>query len=348
MSKLVFRIIWVVSLIIFASIFVSPQIFWFSGILSLLIPLVLIFHTVGFFYLLLKRSKKALYPLTLLAVGLIFLNRTISLHGPLDQEGELSVLSYNVRVFNLYDHLNTDFISSKNTIKWVLERNDDIKCFQEFYYDPESDFFNTVQSISKKNPYFHFEPKVTNSIGAQFGMAIFSKYPIINRGNLDVTQKSTNDVLYVDVDLGDDTVRIYNVHLESMSIDENRLTNSNPETLSRNLGELLSQLRHGFDHRAKQIDELCQHIKRSPYPVILAGDLNDIPYSYSYQKLKKYLYSSFENAGRGFGFTFNGKLFFLRIDNQFYSDGIHINQFETLKKIKYTDHFPVSAVYSMD
>jgi endonuclease/exonuclease/phosphatase family metal-dependent hydrolase len=82
--------------------------------------------------------------------------------------------------------------------------------------------------------------------------------------------------------------------------------------------------------------------------VILTGDLNDMPYSYSYQKLKKYLHSSFENGGRGFGFTFNGRMFFLRIDNQFYSEGVTLNEFETHRNVKYTDHFPISADYSLE
>ena len=68
----------------------------------------------------------------------------------------------------------------------------------------------------------------------------------------------------------------------------------------------------------------------------------------NYQKLKKYLHSSFENGGRGFGFTFNGKMFFLRIDNQFYSEGITLSEFETHNSVKHTDHFPISADYSLE
>lgn len=348
MSKLFLRILWALSLIIFASIFISPQIFWPAGLISLMIPVVLVFQMLSMCYFLLKGSKLALYPVTILLVGLLFLSRTVAVHGPANDHGTISVLSYNVRVFNVYSHLNENFVSSKATLDWITGRDEDIKCFQEFYYQPGSDIFNSIPVIAKKNPYHHFEPKVTNHIGAQFGMAIFSKYPIINRGNLDNLSHSPNDILFVDLDLGTDTLRVYNVHLQSMSIDENRLTNSNSETISRNLGELFSQLRNGFIRRAEQIQSLCQHIESSPHPVILTGDLNDMPYSYSYQKLKKYLYSSFENGGRGFGFTFNGKLFFLRIDNQFYSDGISISKFQTLRKIKYTDHFPISAVYSLD
>lgn len=260
----------------------------------------------------------------------------------------IEVLSYNVRVFNVYSHLNTDFVSSRETIEWVAQRDDDIKCLQEFYVQPGSEIFSSIKVISQKTPYHYFEPIVTNSIGAQFGMAIFSKYPIIHRGSLQATKSSHNSILFADIVKGKDTIRVYNVHLESMSIDEGELTSSNSETISKNLRQLFSQLKHGFIRRAAQIDNLCDHLEKSPYPVILTGDLNDMPYSYSYQKLKKYLHSSFENGGHGFGFTFNGKLFFLRIDNQFYSEGIKLNQFETHRKVKHTDHYPISAKYSLD
>lgn len=313
-----------------------------------MIPGVLILNTVLFVYLAVSGSRYFFYPLVICLAGLLFLSRTVALRTA-EKSGEvIEVLSYNVRVFNVYSHLNSNFVSSRETIEWVAERDDDIKCLQEFYVQSGSEIFSSIKAISRKTPYHYFEPIVTNSQGAQFGMAIFSKYPIIHRGSLQATESSHNIILFADVVMGKDTLRIYNVHLESMSIDEQELTSSNSETISKNLRQLVSQLKHGFIRRAAQIDNLCEHLEKSPYPVILTGDLNDMPYSYSYQKLKKYLYSSFENGGRGFGFTFNGRLFFLRIDNQFYSDGIKLSDFETHRSVKYTDHFPISAEYSLE
>lgn len=346
--KFFYRILVVLSLVVFASIFVSPQVVWLSGLLALMIPLVLIANCVLLIYLIISKSGLFIYPLIVCVVGLLFLSRTIALYNTVGVGEVLKVLSYNVRVFNVYSHLNSDFVQSRKTVDWVVARDDDVKCLQEFYVKPGDKIFGTLKSISEKNPYYHFEPTHINSDGAQFGMAIFSKYPIIHRGSLQVTESSNNSILYADIVRNKDTVRIYNVHLQSMSIDEQQLTNSSRKDISKNLKQLLSQLKHGFIQRAAQIDNLCEHLERSPYPVILAGDLNDMPYSYTYQKLKKYLHSSFENGGKGFGFTFNGRLFFLRIDNQFYSDEITLGSFETHRKIKHTDHFPVSAEYSLE
>ena len=61
-------------------------------------------------------------------------------------------------------------------------------------------------------------------------------------------------------------------------------------------------------------------IERSPYPVILCGDFNEVPYGYAYGRVRKQLRNAFENSGTGFGFTYNKAPRYIRIDNQFYSN----------------------------
>ena len=106
-------------------------------------------------------------------------------------------------------------------------------------------------------------------------------------------------------------------------------------------------LKKGFQKRAEQLKEVEIYIQNSPYPVILCGDLNDLPYSYTYTRLNKFLNNAFEKAGNGFGFTHNGKLNFLRIDNQFFDSRFQIHSFETIHSIKFSDHYPIKAVYSL-
>ncbi|HEX8532431.1 MAG TPA: endonuclease/exonuclease/phosphatase family protein, partial [Cytophagales bacterium] len=88
-------------------------------------------------------------------------------------------------------------------------------------------------------------------------------------------------------------------------------------------------------------------VRESPHKVILCGDFNDIPYSYTYQRMRRQLRNAFEDAGSGFGFTLNDdKLFFLRIDNQFYDKALNVHDFQTHRDVTYSDHFPISATYS--
>jgi len=105
-------------------------------------------------------------------------------------------------------------------------------------------------------------------------------------------------------------------------------------------------LRRGFISRAKQIKDLLSSIEECKYKLILCGDLNELPYSYTYFALRNLLDNAFEKAGNGFGFTYNGKLFFLRIDNQFFSKEISIHKFMTHRNVDFSDHFPLTATYS--
>ena len=93
---------------------------------------------------------------------------------------------------------------------------------------------------------------------------------------------------------------------------------------------------------------LIDHIELSPYKVLLCGDLNDLPYGNTYMRLSKLLVNAFEMKGRGFGFTYNGKIPFLRIDNQFVDKSIAVNQFAVFRNVKYSDHFPIWANYTLN
>jgi len=91
---------------------------------------------------------------------------------------------------------------------------------------------------------------------------------------------------------------------------------------------------------------LIEFVEASPHPVICAGDFNELPYSFSYQMLKRHLRNSFEESGRGFGFTYNGNtLSMLRIDNQFYSAPLRSVDFQTVDSVKFSDHFPLKGSY---
>jgi endonuclease/exonuclease/phosphatase family metal-dependent hydrolase len=254
----------------------------------------------------------------------------------------LRVISYNVRVFNAYAHLqDSNRNSSRKMIEWLVNSDAQILSLQEFYNDPTSDIYNSVVRIKKAYPYYYFYPNVFNHANGAFGMATFSKFPIVNKGIIQFTQNSNNQVIFTDVVFGKDTIRIYNMHLQSMSLEERDFSYS----LDSWRG-ILKKLKKGAIRRTSQINALVDNIKVCPYPVIVSGDLNDTPYSYSYQTLKSCLNNSFEKAGRGMGFTYNGKLL-LRIDNQFASQDLKVNKFTTHHEIKYSDHFPLEGVYSV-
>jgi endonuclease/exonuclease/phosphatase (EEP) superfamily protein YafD len=353
-SKLLFTVHVLLSmytLVAYVSVYVSPATFWPAGFVALSLPVVIIIHLIFFLYWLLNARIKALLPLAVILIGFPLYQRTLALHFEkpvIAADSTFKVLSFNARMFNLYKDKKS--LRSNEVISWVADNDADIKCIQEFYNLSGSKIFSTIQKIAKKGNYqFYMEPlqKRNGSKGGFLGVTIFSKFPIVNKGEV-VFEKASYKGIYVDVRVKKDTIRIFNVHLHSMSIPADSLfENENYAAIKETYLDVFKRLKTGFVKRSFQIAELEKHIKASPHKVIVCGDFNDIPYSYTYQKMRGLLNNSFEDAGRGFGFTYNGKLFFLRIDNQFYDKRLSVLDFYTHRTVPYSDHFPISAIYSL-
>ncbi len=345
MFKLLYKLFLLLTALVYLSSFVSPGWVWFFGLSSFLIPVLLFLHLSSFVFWIIFKRKFLIYPAVGLVMSLPYLLITVSFHSKKEKPEGLSVLSYNARVFNVYKHLNHDFESSKKMIAWAVQDTSAIKCFQEFHNQKESEIFNTTEIFSEHGRYEPFvKPHVINSMGHEFGLAIFSRYPVINKGMVVFKQSGNNNsAIYVDVVYNSDTVRIYNAHFESMSISGNEL--DAPSGLKQFWHNLMARLRSGMVIRARQVGELMRHIENCPFNVVLCCDLNELPYSYVYHKIKNQLANSFEKGGRGFGFSYNGKIPFLRIDNQFFSSRLEILKYQNLQKINYSDHYPIKCVY---
>ncbi len=268
---------------------------------------------------------------------------------PEPEEQRIKVLSYNVRVFNVYKHLHADNPElPEEEMQWVAEHPADILCLQEFYNEKGHKTYDSRKRVGKQQDREIYVGKaLTNSIGAEFGLAIFSRFPIIEKGSVSFDRPTKNQVIYVDVKLpSKDTLRVYNMHLESMAIeqkdvDEAMQSEAGLKTKGRNIAR---RLKGGFIARSHQVQRLLEHIEGCKHPVLLSGDLNDLPSSYTYQQLRGELQNAFEEGGRGFGFTYNGKLP-IRIDNQFFSNRLKLLRFDVLNQIQFTDHFPLEATY---
>ncbi len=343
MGRIISYIILAATALAYLSIFVSPASFWIAGFFSLAIPVLLIANIILFVYYLVRMKVWFVPHLVILVLGYKFILISFANNETEEAKADFTVLNYNVRVFNVYSNLNNDYASCKKMISWLQEDTSGIKCLQEFYYDRKSPIFNTVQKLRNAGEYQYYgEASVTNRIGAEFGLAIFSKYPIINQGEVMTKDNPEQYAIFADVLIGKDTLRVYNVHLQSMKINDN---NIEIDRAKEQFFSVADKLKYGFISRARQVQNLVAHIEACPYESVICGDINDIPYSYTYFTLRSQLKNAFEEAANGFGFSYNGKLFFLRIDNQFYSEGLEPKSYNTHREINYSDHFPVRASY---
>lgn len=225
----------------------------------------------------------------------------------------------------------------------------DIKCFQELYSDAKDDNLNMLKRLRVQNPYTAFmqEKIFDETYSGTVGLAIFSKYPIIDTEEV-LWLPNNNGILRADVVMGKDTLRIFNVQMKSMGIRVQKVIEAGENERAEQTKNVLLLLKKGFEDRSIQVTKIEELVSKSPYPVVLCGDFNELPYGYAYGRMRKQLSNSFESAGRGFGFTYNRILSFLRIDNQFYSEEyIKINKFTTYKEIPWSDHFPLKGEYEM-
>ncbi|WP_026968980.1 endonuclease/exonuclease/phosphatase family protein [Algoriphagus terrigena] len=340
--KLITGLVFLVSLILYSSVFISPEVFRFVGLLPFFVPIILIANALLFAILALAWRRLAFVPLVALAIGYKFILITFQIH-PRNEEAEgLKVLTYNTHSF-FYRKEKSDELDP-NVFTWLAEHPADVKVFQEFYQDYTSGTRNAIKLLSKDGEYeYVFHAVDGNPERRSQGMAIFSRYPIVNDGVI-FENNATNGAIFADIQVGSDTLRIYNTHLESMAIQTGSLNDY--DQAKQVYRQTLGKLHRGSLVRAQQLSILYEHLSNSPHPVILMGDMNEVPYSYVYFKLSEKLDNAFEKAGRGFEFTYNKVLFFLRIDHIFADPSLTPVHFNTHREVDYSDHYPVTATFT--
>ncbi|WP_341224339.1 endonuclease/exonuclease/phosphatase family protein [uncultured Arcticibacterium sp.] len=299
------------------------------------------------------KSWKFILSLLILVAGFPLIERTIKFNFPKEQQTglpKLSVLSYNVMYCdNARANTEEGKAVSLSLINDMDTLTADIKCFQELYNKPKDSVFDVFSRLKRHTPYFtymHSDIDESSKVGS-VGLAIFSKYPIIHKEEIS-WKTNNNGLLLADIVVKKDTIRVFNVQMKSMGIRVAKAITRNEVVRNKEAKNILSQLKLGFKDRGFQVDELEELIKVSPYPVIVAGDFNEMPYGYAYGRVRKQLENSFEDSGYGFGFTYHKMPSFLRIDNIFYKeDKFQIQGFETYRDLENSDHYPIRASYGI-
>ncbi|MFT5761450.1 MAG: vancomycin resistance protein VanJ [Polaribacter sp.] len=303
--------------------YISPKSFSVFAVISLFVPILFIVNFLFFIYWLLKLKKEIVLSAIVLIIGW-FTSSPIYEFSDIKevQNDELKVMSYNVRMFNYYKW-SSDTELAQKTFDFISEKSPDILVLQEFYQSPEISFSYPYQFIKIKNK------------KSKFGLAIYSKYKIINSGSLDF-KNSANNIIFTDIIKNDDTLRVYNMHLESLKINPDKEYFGEEDNQ-----KLLGRLQTTFKRQAIQTEQFLAHEQDWKGKKIILGDFNNTPFSWVYRKIKSDKKDAFIEAGNGFGKTFNYS-FPMRIDFILTSTDIEINQFKTFDE-KFSDHFPILA-----
>lgn len=337
-------------LLSYLSVHINPDIFAFPALFGLAYPYLLLINLIFIIFWAVLLKPEALISVLVVVLGITHFSNYIKLTRPPDDKtGTFKVESYNLRLFNYFEG-KTVTNSEQLIVQLLKNEQAEILCLQEVYIkgDPVSKEKSFNASLGGKyNTHFKY---IGSGKNRYYGIITLTKYPIIRKGDI-VHPSSSSLSIFTDVLIGKDTFRIFNNHLQSFRLQRmersflRELTEAtNDKETFDELKTISMSLKNGFIKRAVQAQTVKTKINESPYPVIVAGDFNDTPVSYSYRKIRKGLEDSFVSAGYGAGFTYKGKYPPNRIDYILFDNSLECKQFDILK-VKYSDHYPIIAYF---
>lgn len=296
-----------------------------------MVPLLVLFNFLFFGYWLLQGKRYLWFPAAILVIGYFVLGTFFKLglsEKPINTE-DVSVMSFNTRGFNK-SGLIKDKTIGRQIVDLVRSEDPDIVCFQEFDYQRGKGKDFDAYNYS----YVNFEP-------GKVVQAIYSKFPIVNKGTLDFPD-SANNAIFADIVIDKDTVRVYNLHLQSHKVIPSiRRISREPKA------KLLKRMSKSFAKQQEQAALFTTHRDASSYKKIICGDLNNTQFSNVYRQVKGDMWDSFLEEGIGYGRTYNFRYYPMRIDFILLDKAFKVQAHKNYD-VRLSDHFPVMASFKIN
>lgn len=329
-----------------SSIIPSDKFVWFSY-LGLIFPILILIQLGFVLFWIIRKKWLFLISLSLLAISFPAVNRAFTLpfhksYTLIENKSTVKLLTYNVSIFGG----EKEFQHIMNLIE---ETDADIVCLQEFGFYTSHNLLTEYQILSrlrKHYPYRHLWYKNQNS-NVSWGIATFSKYQIIKKKKIDYAS-AYNVSMYSDIVIGSDTVRVFNNHLESnkFTIHDVKHYRSLSEDFSREKLWLITEnmsykLGAAYRVRAQQARTVSEAITQSPHPVVVCGDFNDVPQSYTYRTIAQGLCDIQFATSWGYNYTFYTNGMLVNIDHVLVNEKYITPLAYNIIHESYSDHYPV-------
>ena len=296
-------LLWIALLLSYMAPHIDPRKAWAFAFFGLAYPLLTTINLGLLIYWIFRKKLYAFVSLVVIICGWNVLLNNVEFHfrqsySHAANVSNVRMMTYNVHNFKRFGS-NNDISTKHEILQIISNEQPDIIGFQEFYtrYHGQYNMRDSIVKIMGANNYY-FQPVIFNANEA-IGLAIFSKFPIIAHGLIQLSKKvSENSCIYIDVKKGEKTFRIYSVHLQSIRFDPedykylNSISDQGKTDMSstRRLG---SKLKNAFIKRSAQVDLIKAHAAQCPYPYIISGDFNDTPSSYAVNQMAKGLKKCF-------------------------------------------------------
>lgn len=262
------------------------------------------------------------------------------------------LLTYNVQSFN---HEEGRKALENPMFDYIKSMDADIICFQEFLAQPDGSGRRVISNSQINEIFSEYPYRKYINLGAinnrsGYGIACYSKFPITKSERLPLFESAFNGSVAFELEIKGRKVLLMNNHLASNRITasdkklyQELVVSKDTKTLEEVTRNMKARLSTAYIQREKDIKLITEYINNYDYDaLIVCGDFNDTPISYTYHQMKGDLTDAFVNSGLGQGITYHENKFWFRIDYIMYSSEFESYNCE-VGDIKYSDHYPVTT-----
>ncbi|MDQ6757842.1 MAG: endonuclease/exonuclease/phosphatase family protein, partial [Bacteroidota bacterium] len=268
----------------------NPEHWWFIGLLTLCLPYLLSLLIIFFICWLFAKKLWMLISFVSIAISWTAVKNVFPIHFSADFKIEknvsnIRIMSWNVEHFDILEY-KTHPETKQKMLDLIKQYQPDVACFQEMVGGDYSKAINYLGDFKRvlqfSGYYYSYENKLDYDKAHHFGIITFSKFPIINKQTVSIAPHDYNSTFqYTDIIANADTIRIFNIHLQSLRLTANNLQyldnpSMNTDTAFTESKNIISKLKHGFLRRKLQAEKIKEELLKSPYPVALCGDFNDV------------------------------------------------------------------------
>lgn len=315
----------------------SPENHPMLSIIGLTFPFFIICNFAFLIFWLIFHKRGTLIPF----IGFILCYMPIRTYAPLNitgntPENAVKILSYNVCNYGAPD-ITPDSLNP--IFRYIHDSGAGIVCIQEGLMSEP-----LIANTKDVYPYCDSVMKPSGT-----SLVILSKYPITGKEHIEYPS-ATNGSAAFTIDMDGEPVIVINNHFEStgLSLEERAefrnivKGNAENDTIKEESKKLIAKLGEANRKRAPQAEAVAEYIRRHENEnIILCGDFNDNPISYTHRTFAKLLTDCYVATANGPGISYNHNAIFVRIDYIMCSSHWQPHNFKVDRNIDISDHYPI-------